>query len=470
MLKSVFSILAYLLFSSCAFAVSFPVSVKDYGAIGDGVTDDTAAFVAAIADANAGLLVNTNQVARRGIVVPPGKYVIDNLRIPTSTHLEGSGYNSTYFLQKNVNSPALHVEPYNPELDAPETAATIGWHVSGVDMSNFTVIGADGAAVAAVAVSAFGSHNITDSNFDFSAKNTYRALGIQADNLNRVFHNKFKITSEVTTDTSITFQNGSYNTFDLFMTGSANGIGFVGEGINNTFIRCVSDSQLSFGGFNNVVLNPTVEELSIATVPESTGIIDRGVNNTFTNATITATGTNQSAIQYAFKAGTNAVFINPKVWGAIANPFKPSLYPFTIIGGSGNPVNKMETVWQDEAATSSLTNVSFVGDSSAFTGHSRNNGQKIIQYIDVDAVVRIKNTADVLILTHPTYSPPTRWINLPRVPTDNKVITVVSTRPVTTVNWYALAGENISALPTSLAANVSVTFIYRAATNKWYRL
>lgn len=57
------------------------VNVKDYGAVGNNSTDDTAAFVSAIADAGNGGTV----------MIPPGNYVVGStLVIPTGTSLVGS--------------------------------------------------------------------------------------------------------------------------------------------------------------------------------------------------------------------------------------------------------------------------------------------------------------------------------------------------------------------------------------------
>ena len=61
------------------------VSVKDFGAVGDGVTDDTAAIQAAI-----------NSLSLDGIVyIPPGTYIITaNITIPSKVSVAGSGSSS----------------------------------------------------------------------------------------------------------------------------------------------------------------------------------------------------------------------------------------------------------------------------------------------------------------------------------------------------------------------------------------
>jgi hypothetical protein len=57
-------------------------NVKDYGAKGDGVTDDTAAIQAAV-------------TAQRDVYVPPGTYMISTaILIPSNTRLHGAGFSS----------------------------------------------------------------------------------------------------------------------------------------------------------------------------------------------------------------------------------------------------------------------------------------------------------------------------------------------------------------------------------------
>ena len=68
------------------------VNVKDYGATGDGLTDDTAAFNAAITAAGN----NSN------IFVPAGRYLISGLSIPTSTGIVGSGPQSILICVDNT--------------------------------------------------------------------------------------------------------------------------------------------------------------------------------------------------------------------------------------------------------------------------------------------------------------------------------------------------------------------------------
>lgn len=65
-------------------------SVKDYGAVGDGITDDTAAFQAAI---NAGSVGGNT-------FIPAGTYIISNITIPAAHRLFGSGRHQTTLMVK----------------------------------------------------------------------------------------------------------------------------------------------------------------------------------------------------------------------------------------------------------------------------------------------------------------------------------------------------------------------------------
>jgi hypothetical protein len=59
------------------FPAGFMLSVKDYGAVGDGVTDDTAAIQAALADGRSNASSEYNG-APKGLYFPPGTYLVRN--------------------------------------------------------------------------------------------------------------------------------------------------------------------------------------------------------------------------------------------------------------------------------------------------------------------------------------------------------------------------------------------------------
>ena len=77
------------------------VSVKDFGAVGDGTTNDTAAIAAAI-----------NSLSPKGgtLYVPPGTYLLDSLVFPADPcviNFFGSGINDTILLMNSPTSPVI---------------------------------------------------------------------------------------------------------------------------------------------------------------------------------------------------------------------------------------------------------------------------------------------------------------------------------------------------------------------------
>jgi photosystem II stability/assembly factor-like uncharacterized protein len=73
------------------------VSVKDFGAVGDGVTDDTESINRAMYEI---FCRNANPSARKTLYFPGGRYIISNgLNVPTNANLVGEGMNNTIIQQ-----------------------------------------------------------------------------------------------------------------------------------------------------------------------------------------------------------------------------------------------------------------------------------------------------------------------------------------------------------------------------------
>ena len=76
------------------------VSVKAFGATGDGITDDTAALQRAIDQLFLSTATILNSQKREILFIDPGKYIIsDELRIPSYAHITGAGIDSTIITQ-----------------------------------------------------------------------------------------------------------------------------------------------------------------------------------------------------------------------------------------------------------------------------------------------------------------------------------------------------------------------------------
>lgn len=82
------------------------VSVKDFGAVGNGVTDDTAAIQAALDYADTG----SNQSSVVTVFIPAGTYIHTGITIPGGVNVMGDGRTSTTLFLKNSTNPVQSVK------------------------------------------------------------------------------------------------------------------------------------------------------------------------------------------------------------------------------------------------------------------------------------------------------------------------------------------------------------------------
>lgn len=81
------------------------ISVRDFGAVGDGVTDDTAAIQTAL---DAAALHGGIQT----VIIPPGNYVVTStINHPPKVAVRGAGSAATYIQQQNDASPVWVIPP-----------------------------------------------------------------------------------------------------------------------------------------------------------------------------------------------------------------------------------------------------------------------------------------------------------------------------------------------------------------------
>jgi hypothetical protein len=83
------------------------VSVKDFGAVGDGVADDTVAIQAALTYAAS---QSSGGFAGRTVTIffPAGQYLTGSLTVSTKASLQGSGIESTFVsLKPSVTTPLI---------------------------------------------------------------------------------------------------------------------------------------------------------------------------------------------------------------------------------------------------------------------------------------------------------------------------------------------------------------------------
>jgi hypothetical protein len=82
------------------------VNVKDFGAVGDGVTDDTLAINRAIQQIYSAVYLDSSTKIRRTINFPAGNYAVtDTILIPPYAKLVGDGRDNTIFTSSNATAP-----------------------------------------------------------------------------------------------------------------------------------------------------------------------------------------------------------------------------------------------------------------------------------------------------------------------------------------------------------------------------
>lgn len=87
------------------------VSVKAFGATGDGITDDTAAVQRALDQVYFNTFAYTTPQLRRIVMFPAGRYLITNsLKIPGYAHLVGEGKDRTYIRQTDPNYAVMQLK------------------------------------------------------------------------------------------------------------------------------------------------------------------------------------------------------------------------------------------------------------------------------------------------------------------------------------------------------------------------
>jgi hypothetical protein len=87
------------------------VDVRDFGAVGDGITDDTASIQRAIDEVYFGNFALSAFRLRRIIHFPAGTYVLSSsIKIPNYAYLQGEGKSRTTLQQNGTNTPVIEMK------------------------------------------------------------------------------------------------------------------------------------------------------------------------------------------------------------------------------------------------------------------------------------------------------------------------------------------------------------------------
>lgn len=304
------------------------------------------------------------QVAAKLVRIPAGTYGLDGLRILSGRSFIGAGTEATIIKQYAAGNPAI-----NCKSNGDTVGGQVVGQIKGVCLKGFKVQGHATATAAAVRLSAAGVYAIWDSEFEFFAKDTFRALELVDQTANNVFRCAFRVSSEGTSNTAVYTDGGVYNEFDLFLVQCAQFA--VQDASWSSRIRAVSDGLMTYSGQINDIW-AVVEELHAAVTLLDVVISDSGFFNYYHRPTVILTGANAGKVTYPFQPYYGTTFNNPQQLGdPVTHPIKRpnTAANFTVIGGRFGSASKAEVLFDDSAANAMYDQITTMGDVSDWTDY-----------------------------------------------------------------------------------------------------
>lgn len=407
------------------------------------------------------------QLAHKNVYAPAGTYVLNGLRIYNGCSIIGAGLKATTFKQKAAGTPAINCL----------SDVTTG-QLSSVTLSGFLVEGATSATVAAVLVAGYGAYAVYGrSRFSFGAKNTFRALEVQASDAANVFDCHFDVFSEGTTSTAVFINGGAYNSFRLWLM-QCQSLALDDRGSEGE-VRVIAEGPISVTGQKNRYIKPTVENLPQFVGTTVNLIKDQGFGNSFETPSVifnaAASAKVTGAVMQTF-VGTevyNPQFIFPDAT-KVADPFGPSAYAWKLSGpGRSECTNKIESVWNGADNSRDLSNITMIGMDASFTDQQPKPGYMVTQYSAPTGSVNVQIRANAEhVLLEPSGTIAVVNFSFLRTVRDGRTLLVSTTQTLTSVSWSSShpSGADVSALPTTMAAGTKLRIQYKGSTNKWYVL
>ena len=286
-----------------------PVNPKAFGAKGDGVTDDTAAFIAA----------QNSQPWGYGII-PAGTYVLNNLSPMTGIrvfHWKGSGRDVTFIKQANIANPAYNF-----------TSTSAG--AQGGGLEDVTFIGLNGGVVVAK-IHADGINVVTDYVFRRIQCNCNGGGGIEVSNDLDVGNVYGNIVEDITIfeASGICFQMGGannvYRKIQVLYSAGPVAVHELGPG-NNIIEMVMSDGVQIYAGQGDTIINPTVETIYTPSPSQDYAAITvNGYHNTVINPQIANVAVTTHHYKGIAVFNDGNVIINPTISGTVYPSYPISL-------------------------------------------------------------------------------------------------------------------------------------------------
>lgn len=205
------------------------VNVRDFGAVGDDTTDDTAAINRAIQQIYKSTVNPTEARARRTIYFPGGSYLISStILIPPYAKLVGDGMNSVIIRQSQGNQSVANVCDSSFQ--------------SGASIGSGSAVLPQGIEITGIQ---FLNSNISPSRalFQLDSASNVKIQSCEFKGNGVFYSNCVTIRTSAATTQKITFDNCQF-------VNAGNGIGIVGTGV--TSIRVINSN---FDNLSNVAIN-----------------------------------------------------------------------------------------------------------------------------------------------------------------------------------------------------------------------
>ena len=214
------------------------VNVRDFGAVGDGITDDTAALQRALVQVYNPIYNDTSPKIRRTINVPSGNYLVSStILIPPYTTLIGDGRQNTLLTTSNVTAPIFKTT----DSQFNSTGTTLSRDIS-VEQMGFQQSGNATLTTSSV-VTIDGTRNARFVNCSFRG-NT---------NVGQTTNNLVYITDTVQSARSITFENCSFTYAGSGVNVVVQGSGVSAVRIDNSYFDYLSNVGYSTSDTVNAI-------------------------------------------------------------------------------------------------------------------------------------------------------------------------------------------------------------------------
>jgi hypothetical protein len=318
------------------------VSVKDFGANGDGTTDDTAAF-------------NLARNASKNIFLPAGTYALSEFPITTGVSLVPESPGSVILKQYNAAKAILI---YNATAVSVYDTMLKGIYLQGHVSSTHELIHME----------AHTPYVVQNAEIDVVTGGGYHSLKMVTTAANEIYGSRISVLQRSSISTGVIL-SGVYNTYWMHVAASANGIAVSDTGQSSTFLQLVADGQLDISGGYPVVINPTVEAWT--GTAQTHAMRFRGRNPTIVGASLVNVPPAKAPIGIGFIAdATEFSLLGLNIIGSVWPD-----YPIELHAGNTGTISHAVIAggYKLEAyvADSILQNITFGGDCSSLTNRGK---------------------------------------------------------------------------------------------------